>query len=161
MHRHRCSVYRVAQLEAEQVDHSRCSGCKRTIREGQHYLLIPTLVFQTRMPADYVPVRELPDTEIKDIVLCTPGCMADLARNNELLQDVFGRWIEGLREYEMIVDGGHFWYSLYNAASAYNSNWARVEFGASVREPDGTYRPMTEDDQRQISSKADDISESV
>jgi hypothetical protein len=113
------------------------------------------------MPVDYVPARVVPDTEIKDIVLCTPGCLAELARNNDLLQDGFGRWIEGLREYEMIVDGGQFWYSLYNAASAYNSNWAQVTFGASVREPDGTYRPMTEDDQRQISNKADDISESV
>lgn len=156
-HHHRCSIYRAAQLEVEQVNRSECSGCTRTILEGQHYLLIPALIFQTRMPVDYVPVRRVPDTEITDIILCTPGCLAAFALRNELLEDVFGSWAEDLREYEMIVDGGHYWYSLNNAASAYISTWARVRFGDSVREPDGSLRPMTADDQHRISSKADNI----
>ncbi len=157
-HRHGCSVYRAAQLEVEQIEPLRCSGCMRLICEGQHYLLIPTLILKTMMPADHIPARNEPDTEIKDIAFCTPDCLMILVQSSELLRDMFRGWLEDQRQHEMIVYGRHFYYSLSRAANTYANNRYRTAFGGSVCEPGGFYRDMTIQDRRCILRKADEIS---
>lgn len=156
-HYQHCERYQRIRRHAKIVAHSRCAGCVSAIHEGQHYLLIPRLVFQTMMPVDYVPVRELPDTEITDIVLCGPECFIIFARRNELIENVFGPMPDTVpapreRMYEMYVEGTPRWLSLDEAA--YTVLDHAHGFGQRVCGLDGKTRQQQDFDRVEIRARA-------
>lgn len=59
----------------------------------------------------------------------------------------------------MLLTNGHpRFYTLKEAAPAYDNGHDRVEFGHWALEPDFTLRPMTDDEKRAISEAADEYS---
>lgn len=61
----------------------------------------------------------------------------------------------------MIINGKRQWLGLHSAGVAYDSGWARVEFGETVVDPTGddlVIREMTDQDRAKISDYADEWS---
>ena len=113
------------------------------------------------LPVDYVPSRDVPDTEIINIVLCGPECFQLFARKNELIENVFGPGSAPSapafprRLYEMSVEGELCWLNLEDSASVLLD--VASGFGQYVREADGTLRSMEEFDKAEIRRTARDL----
>lgn len=65
-----------------------CAGCERPITVGEHFVT-NTMRLGTRKPSGYVPVRDVPDTELQ-VRVHEPNCLVPWMANDELLRNVFG-----------------------------------------------------------------------
>lgn len=59
-------------------------------------------------------------------------------------------------KYLMVVDGKQKFLSFHEASVAYDSGWARVEFGHLVLESDFSVRDMTDAERAKLSEAADE-----
>lgn len=159
-HQHRCSVFRTAEVETKKLTDSVCAGCGRDIQEGQHYLLVPALVLQTRMSSNQDPVHSASETMVHNIVLCTPSCLGDFANSHELIMDMFGSVFESTsipreRMYEIYVESSQTWLTLDEAARIMLD--MANGFGQRVLELDGVTRPLQGFDRAEIRRRAQAI----
>jgi hypothetical protein len=65
-----------------------CAGCERPTAISEHFMTT-TIRLGTRVPSGYVPVRDVPETELQ-VRVHGPNCLVSWMANDGLLKNVFG-----------------------------------------------------------------------
>jgi hypothetical protein len=141
-HQRSCSVH---QLERSQKLYT-CSGCELEIPEGAHYLRIPEIMLQTRMPVGWNPVRDMPDNSLRDMSFCGPVCLMTWLVRNEQVQEVFGFPLRHDYGYEVNIEGRHIFLPLEEVLQASRTSWAYFRLGTMVNTSGPNRRHMTGDE---------------